>query len=93
MPTMTDQQRELARHALGLPNKVHRSYHNRFVTGKGSTDYPHWLSMYEMGFASRSRGGPLTGGDDLFCLTRAGAKMALNPGEKLDQEDFPDADE
>lgn len=89
---MTDQQRELARHALGLPNKRRKSYRNRFVTGEGSNDYPHWLAMYEAGFASRSRGCQITGGDDLFCLTRTGAKMALNPNERLDTEDFPDAD-
>ena len=32
------------------------------------------------------------GGDDLFWLTPAGARAALLAGERLDPEDFPDAD-
>lgn len=92
MPTLSDQQRELARHALGLPNKRRRSYRNHFVTGEGSSDFSHWLIMAEAGLARRHKGSPLTGGDDLFRLTTAGAKLVLNPREKLDPEDFPDAD-
>lgn len=40
--------------------------------------------------ARRSDGSKLPfGGDDLFRLTRAGADQALEPGERLDPEDFP----
>ncbi len=31
---LTPKQRELARHALGLPNKMRMSYRNRFVAGE-----------------------------------------------------------
>jgi len=82
-------QRDLARHALGLPHKRKTSYRNYFVTGEGSIDYPHWMAMVDMGAAQRRGGNALTGGDDLFRLTRAGAEIALNDGEKLCQEDFP----
>ena len=86
---MTPEQIELARHALGLPNKQRRSYRNRFVTGPGGTDYLHWMQMVTDGRARRRAGSPLTGGDDYFWLTTGGACEALLPGERLDQEDFP----
>jgi hypothetical protein len=86
---MTDRQRELARHALGLPNQRRTSYRNRFCTGPGCTDYDNWCEMVEKGFARRRAGSVLTGGDDLFSLTRAGAEVVLMPGETLCPEDFP----
>lgn len=85
----TDTERDLARHALGLPNNRNRSYRNRFVTGEGSTDHPHWLAMVARGDARRFPGSQLTGGDDLFILTTVGAKAALMKGETLCREDFP----
>lgn len=87
---MSPEQRELARHALGLPNKRRRSYRNHFVTGEGSTDHPHWVAMVGAGEAWRRPGSPLTGGDDLFGLTRLGAEAALDKREGLDPEDFPE---
>lgn len=89
MMGMTNDQKNLARHALGLPNKRHQSYRNRFVTGTGSDDWGAWDDMVAKGFAWRRKGSPLTGGDDLFRLTREGATAALIPGEKLCPEDFP----
>ncbi len=87
---MDDTQRELARHALGLTDARRKvTYRNHFVTGEGSADYASWLAMVEDGYATRRAGSPLTGGDDLFRLTRAGARLALNRGEKLCPEDFP----
>lgn len=88
---LTDEQRDLARHALGLSDGRRRklSYRNHFVTGEGSTDHPAWLAMVDQGHATRRAGNPLTGSDDLFWLTRAGATLALNRGEKLCPEDFP----
>ena len=87
---MTIIQKELARHALGL-TKQKRSYRNHFVAGPGHSDYVHWLVMVEQGDAHRRPGTEISGGDDIFWLTEAGAKLALNPGEKLDPEDFPNA--
>lgn len=86
---MTNQQKELARHALGLPNSQRTSYRNHFVTGDGSDDYADWMAMVQAGEARRRNGNALTGGDDLFLLTTQGAKAALNRYERLDREDFP----
>ena len=87
---MTPQQIELARHALGLPNKQRKSYRNRFVTGPGHTDYDNWMAMTASGDARRRDGKSLPfGGSDMFWLTRQGAEKALLPKEKLCPEDFP----
>ena len=83
---MTDKQRDLARHALGFPNKKHTSYRNHFCTGAGSDDYPHWEEMVAQGDAVK-RSGPHWGGDDMFYLTLKGALAARNPKEHLSRED------
>ncbi|BCH12007.1 hypothetical protein MesoLj131c_62650 [Mesorhizobium sp. 131-3-5] len=86
---MTPVQKNLARHALGLDGRHKQTWRNHFVTGEGSTDYPHWVAMVEAGWATRRTGSVLTGGDDLFRLTRAGAELAVKRGEALDPEAFP----
>lgn len=86
---LTVEQRELARHALGLDGQRKQSYRNHFVTGPGSTDHPAWMQMVKAGLAWRRTGSVLTGGDDLFGLTMSGAMLALDKGEALDREDFP----
>ncbi|RWO57262.1 hypothetical protein [Mesorhizobium sp.] len=89
---MTPAQKELARHALGLPNRQRRSYRNHFVTGEGGSDHREWMALVEAGHAWRRAGSQLrglTGGDDLFRLTRAGAELALEKRERLNPEDFP----
>lgn len=85
---LTAEQKDLARHALGLPNRSRKSYRNHFVTGAGSDDYEAWTDLVAKGLATRRAGNPITGGDDLFRLTRRGAQAALNIRETLDLEDF-----
>ena len=85
---MDERQKELARHALGLPNTRKRSYRKHFVAGEGHDDYDTWIEMVAAGDAIRRRGSVLSGGDDIFLLTRVGAEKALDKGERLDPEDF-----
>jgi hypothetical protein len=86
---MTPEQKELARHALGLRDGRKVSYRNHFVVGDGGRDFEAWDALAESGLAKKH--GPKTpyGGDYCFVLTRAGAIAALNDGERLDPEDFP----
>lgn len=42
---MTDEQRELARHALGLNSRHKRSYRNRFVVESTAPDGREWMMM------------------------------------------------
>jgi len=83
---MTDKQRKLARHALGLPNKKNTSYRNRFCTGPGSEDYQEWQEMVAHGEAIR-RDGPLWGGDSMFFLTLKAALAVREPKEHISRED------
>lgn len=83
---MTPVQRDLARHALGLDGRHTQSWRNYFVSGEGSTDHPLWMAMVEAGHATRRNGSILTGGDDFFRMTRAGAELALDPGETLNPD-------
>lgn len=88
---MTTEQREQARHALGLPNKKRCSYRNRFVCDGGD---PHWTDMVAKGWAKMRAGDSLPfGGCAMFWLTKAGAELALDKGERLSLEDFPPTSE
>lgn len=86
---MNEKQIALARHALGLSERRNVSYRNHFVTGLGSADYDEWEAMVKAGDANWRAGTPLSGGDPVFFLTRAGAEKALRPGDTLDPADWP----
>lgn len=86
---MTDAQRELARHALGLPNDRRRTYRNRYVCPNGVPAHEDWCAMVAAGEAVMQRDIEIFGWMTLFALTIEGARLALLPGESLDPEDFP----
>jgi hypothetical protein len=85
-PEVSPKQRELARHALGLPNRTKTSYRNHFCIGAGNPDHAEWEKMVEAGEAVK-RSGPNWGGDDMFHLTLEGALKAREPKEHLSRED------
>lgn len=86
---MDAKQREMARHALGLPNKSRTTYRNRFVTDEAGDDFEVWMGMVARHWAKVR--GPVKdlGGMYMFWLTRTGAAAALEPGETLNPKDFP----
>lgn len=83
-PGMSDTEKRLARHALGLPHPGGRSYRNWYIAALGSDVLDQWRSMVQRHYAVEHRVG-------CFRLTLAGAQAALEPGESLDTEDFPEA--
>ena len=83
---LTASQRELARHALGLPNSKNISYRNHFCVGAGGDDHAEWEAMVAAGLAVK-RTGPNWGGDDMFHLTLNGALAARGKKEHLSEED------
>jgi hypothetical protein len=83
---MTEKQRELARHALGLPNKQNTTYRNHFCIDKGSDGYGDWEDLVVRGLAVKAEGGQDWSGD-FFYLTWAGAKCALDYKEHIGIED------
>ena len=87
---MTPAQITLARHALGLPNDRKKSFRNRFCAGKGHKDHPAWRAMVAAGMATVRHGEGGLGGQDTFSLTVKGATVALQKGETLCGEDFPE---
>lgn len=90
---MTDRQRELARHALGLSgvvsSRVTVTFRNFYCAALASPDHAEWLAMVVAGEATGRPNALSPATADLFFLTRAGAQAALQPGESLDPEDFP----
>lgn len=84
---ISPEERDLARHALGLRGRRRVSYRNHFVC---DTD-PTWEGLVARGLATVRRSVEACGGMHTYRLTRAGAEAALAPGERLDPEDFPAA--
>nr|WP_047580555.1 hypothetical protein [Methylobacterium sp. ZNC0032] len=85
---MTPAQRELARHALGLPNAMRRSYRNRYFAPAAGECSEQWKAMVAAGEAEG--GTPARKASSVFfCLTYKGAELALEAGEHLCFEDFP----
>lgn len=83
---MTPEQKKLARHALGLPNKTRRAYRNYYVIGMDSPPHADWVLMVADGLAIMSSARhEIYGGMDIFWLTRAGAEAAAHKGEKLEK--------
>lgn len=83
---MTPRQKQLARHALGLPNDSKQAYRNNFVTGPGNPDHVEWSAMVDAGLAKvTTQRREIYGGMDVFWLTRTGAEAAIGKGEKLER--------
>lgn len=86
---LSDEEKKLCRHALGLPNAKKKSYRNHFVTSKGGRDAEVFEVMHDKGLVLRQANNKLLGSGDVFYrLTRAAAAACLEPGERLDQTDF-----
>ena len=83
---LTPLQKQLARHALGLPNSANRSYRNRYASPVSGPTFEAWATMVIDGFArSYDRRIAMIH----FELTPTGAEAALEGRETLDPEDFP----
>lgn len=83
---MNHLQRKMARHALGL-DESQVSYRNRYFASPDSPQAQEWDDLCARGLAVREMGG---GKLAHFYLTNEGARLALDPGDRLDPEDFPD---
>ncbi len=83
---MDGEQRYLARHALGLPNKQRRSYRNRYHAADETPVWRMWQDMVAQGYAVSHESGR---GMTEYSLTLSGAREALVRGERLCKEDFP----
>ena len=84
--TLTDRQKNLARHALGLPNEKNMTYRNHFWIDRAGDGYNDWQDMVENGFAVKAPGGQNWVGD-FFYLTIEGARAVLAPTEHISREE------
>lgn len=85
---LTKKQREMARHALGLPNWRNQTYRNRYYTRGSTEQMAAWRDLCAVGMATATPT-KVKGGQVLFQLTLSGALAALEQGESLCPEDFP----
>ncbi len=83
---MTERQRRLARHALGLPNRQNTTYRHHFCIEEGGDGYADWEDLVSQGLAVKAKGGERWMGD-FFYLTLDGARAVLEPNEHISQED------
>ena len=87
---MNTTQKHLARHALGLDGHRKSSYRNRYAASPGSPEDREWFEMMKAGEAEIHKMNIGMTHLNFYSLTDQGAKAALNEGEYLDAEDFPD---
>lgn len=75
---MPPNQLHILQHALGLDEYGRGTCHrNRFVTGEGSSDHSDCLALVEAGLMTRRAAVALFSGDDIFTVTDAGKKAAV----------------
>lgn len=68
-------QLDILQHSLGVDQYGRgRQYRNHFVTGAGTTDFPHCMALVEAGLMTRRPGTAISGWDDVFTVTRAGVR-------------------
>lgn len=81
--SLTKNQRDMARHALGFDGRNKTSYRNHYVVGKGSFaceyDRHLWMDLVSRGLAHHRGPREISGGDDTFWCTR---ELALAVREK-----------
>lgn len=77
----------ILQHALGLDEYGQGSmYRNHFVTGEGSEDHAHCMTLVRLGYMDYRPKVPIAGYDDVFFVTEAGktaVKSESPPPPKL----------
>lgn len=84
---MTASQREMARHALGFPNKKNTSNRNHYCIDPGGDGHDEWLDLVSHRLAVKRNTRAIYDGDDTFHLTLKGALMVRESKEHLSRED------
>lgn len=82
MTLLTDHERHMMRHALGLTTRT-VAYRNRYTAG--GSDVAVWRSLVTRGLAHEHAD---IGGDPLFCVRSAGVMAVIEHGERLDREEL-----
>lgn len=80
---LTRRQRDFVRHAIGFDGRSKTTYRNHFVVGPGTDGYEDWMDLVQKGYAKRREGSAISGGDDVFWVTRETALFVCNKDERL----------
>jgi len=86
MTNITEAQREILRHALGVGRGRTAGWRNHFCTGPGSEDYDDCEALVAAGMMTKRSGGPLSCGDPVYRVTDAGQDVLVGrktPNAKL----------
>lgn len=78
MTTITSEQRDILRHALGYGRRTAPGWRNYFVTGPGTTDHPHCEALVAAGLMTKREGLALSGRDAVYAVTAEGKAVARN---------------
>ena len=74
--TITSEQRDILRHALGYGRRTAPGWRNHFVTGPGTTDHPHCEALVAAGLMTKREGSALSGWDAVYTVTAEGKAAA-----------------
>ena len=77
MTNITEAQRDILRHALGVGRGRTAGWRNHFVTGPGTTDYADCEALVAAGMMTKRSGGPMSGGDPVYRVTDAGQDVLV----------------
>ncbi len=78
---MSECKRDMARHALGLPNKRNLAYRNYYETSEGGQDQFDWQDMVYSGLAVQNN-------ETMFHVSLDGIQWALDMHEAIIREDM-----
>jgi len=74
--TITTEQHDILRHALGYGRRAAPGWRNYFVTGPGSDDHPHCEALVTAGLMTKREGTAMSGWDAVYSVTDEGRAAA-----------------
>ncbi len=87
--TLTNEQREMVRHAIGFDGRSKTTTRNHYCTGPGSGGYEEWLDLVSRGLATVRGPSEISGGDHTFYASRELALFVRNCDEHLSRDFRP----
>lgn len=87
--TLSTEQREMVRHAIGFDGRSKVTTRNHYCTGEGCDGYDEWQDLVKRGLATVRGPSELSGGDHTFYATRDLALFVREHNEHLSRDFRP----